>query len=248
MLRLPLVLGWMLLGSSLMLLSVRHATICDQVTAHFCRVVLRLLGVTAAVSGDPAKVPVLVVANHVSWLDVIALRASLPAVFIAKSDVAAWPLIGTLVARTGHCFVDRHNAFACYRALPRIEEVLRQRSVVAFPEGTTTDGEDCGHYHGMFIEAAVRRGRPVQPVVLRYRDPYGGRCEAAPFVGDDSFLASLVRIAAAPGVQLELTWLPALLGEDRRQLAERSCALTRALLQRHRQMDAPRADEAPLAA
>lgn len=248
LLRLPLVLCWMLGGGSLILLSVRHPKICDHLTAVFCRGLLRLLGVSANVSGDPATVPVLVVANHISWLDVLALRASLPAAFIAKSDVAAWPLIGTLVARTGHCFVDRHNAFACYRTLPRIEALLRQRSVVAFPEGTTTRGEDCGHYHPMFIEAAVRRGRPVQPVVLRYQDPAGRRCRAAPFVGDDSFVVSLFRIVAAPRVELELTWLPALAGDDRRHLAERSRALTQALLRRYREVEVPRADEAPLAA
>lgn len=214
----------------------------------FCRGLLRLLGVSATVKGDLASEPVLVVANHISWVDVLALRACLPASFIAKSEVAQWPLIGLLVARTGHCFVDRHNAFACYRTLPRIEELLGQRSVVAFPEGTTTVGEDCAHYHGMFIEAAVRGGKPVQPVVLRYRDPSGGRCRAAPFVGDDSFVVSLLRIAAAPSVHLELTWLPAIAGENRRHLAERSRALTRALLDRCGEVEQPQADDEPLAA
>lgn len=248
LLRLPVALCWLLGGGSLILLSAKHPKTCDRITAGFCRGLLRLLGVSATVCGKPARVPVLVVANHISWVDVLALRASLPASFIAKSDVAHWPLIGTLVARTGHCFVDRYNAFACYRTLPRIEALLRQGSVVAFPEGTTSSGEDCGHYHGMFIEAAVRRGRPVQPVVLRYRDPSGARCRAVPFVGDDSFVVSLLRIAAAPSVALELTWLPALLGEDRRHLAEHSRALTQALLDRGREVELPQADEAPLAA
>jgi 1-acyl-sn-glycerol-3-phosphate acyltransferase len=88
----------------------------------------------------------------------------------------------------------------------------------------------------------------VQPVALRYRDPSGARCQAVPFVGDDTFVASLLRIAAAPSVHLELTWLPALLGEDRRALAEHSRALARSMLDRRGEIDPPRADEAPLAA
>lgn len=247
-LRLPLILCWMIGCGSLMLLTARHQTICDHITAAFCRGLLRLLGISPTVRGSPAKDPVLVVANHISWVDVIALRACLPAAFIAKSDVADWPLIGLLVARTGHCFVDRNNAFACYRTLPHVEGLLAQRSVVAFPEGTTTLGEDCGRYYPMFIEGAVRGGRPVQPVVLRYRDPSGARCQAVPFVGDDTFVASLLKIAAAPAVRLELTWLPSLLGEDRRALAERSRALTRAILDRRGELELPEADGEPLAA
>lgn len=230
LLRVPLLLLFVAGGSALILATTRHPAARDRSVSIFCRGLLVVLGVETDVRGRPESGPVLVVANHVSWLDVILLRAQLPAAFIAKSEVARWPLVGALVARTGNLFVERYNIFACYRSLPTLEAELQVRSVVVFPEATTTPGSDCAPYHGMFLESAVRTRRRVQPVVLRYLGPDGAPCTVAPFVGDDSLLGSLLGILSAPRVRARVVWQATMPGRDRRQVAQECRDLARAVL------------------
>lgn len=195
---------------------IRHRTI------HvFSRVVLSTLGLRLHVTGRPSGERRLVASNHVSWLDVCVLITQERLGFVAKSEVRDWPLIGGLTARLDTAFIDRGNAFACYRTLPDLQRRLRTAGMVIFPEGTTTLGDGVSHYHGMLFETAVRERLPVQPVTVRYLGVDGGPSRNAAFIGDDSLLGSLLRITGEPRVDVHLEWHPPVRSGDRRMLARR---------------------------
>jgi 1-acyl-sn-glycerol-3-phosphate acyltransferase len=195
----------------------------DRVVQRWCKGVLQTLGVRAHLHGGPPA-PGLLVANHVSWLDVIALLASVPhARFVCKSEVASWPLIGRLVAGAGTIFIRRGDARALRATVDEIAATLAGGGVVAlFPEGTTSDGCDLLPFRAGPFEAAVRAGAPVLPLALRYHGPAASPAPDPVYVGDTTFAASLWRVAAAPGLAVELRLLPgqARQGLERRDLAQ----------------------------
>lgn len=167
--------------------------------------------------------PQLLVANHISWLDVVVLSALLPpdagTRFLAKAEVGRWPVIGPFARGLGMAFMDRTSAFRSYRALPALGEGLRARPLLFFPEGTTTGGEGIAPLKPMGFELAARTGVPVQPLFLRYRDGAGHLSRAPAFLGDDTLLESVLRLARAPAVEVEVTVLPALSAAPRKTLA-----------------------------
>src|SRR5262249_43737644 len=147
------------------------------------------------------------VANHVSWLDVLALSAVQPAAFVCKSEIAAWPGIGWLLKRAGTVFIVR----ARRRDILRVNDELRGRlaagqSVALFPEGTTTDGSLVLPFRPALFQPAVERGFPVYPAALSYSHP------AAAFIDQMSFGASLLEIVKAGRLEARLSFLPALAG------------------------------------
>lgn len=168
----------------------------------------------------------LVVANHISWLDVFAIDARCPMSFVAKAEIARWPLIGTLVARTGTLFIERGRRRAVHRMIEHIDMALRAGARVAvFPEGTTGDGSGLLPFHANLVQAALVAQAPVVPVGLRYLDRGGARSRAVEYVGETTFVASLWRILGAPPVRCELHPLEELSprpGETRHALAERA--------------------------
>ncbi|QGV77386.1 lysophospholipid acyltransferase family protein [Streptomyces ficellus] len=190
----------------------------ERATRLWCRAVLRAFGVRLRVAGRPDDTPRLVVANHISWLDIPLVAAVLPGRMLAKSEVRRWPLLGPLAARGGTLFVARDRPRALPGTVRELADALRGGSrVVVFPEGSTW----CGRAHGRFrpaaFQAALDAGAAVQPVRLTYH-PTG----PAAFVGDDPLAASLWRIAAAGGLTAEIRILapiPAGHHPDRRTLA-----------------------------
>ncbi|WP_233221538.1 lysophospholipid acyltransferase family protein [Streptomyces carminius] len=186
-------------------------------------------GVRVRVTGVPAAGPVLVVANHVSWLDVPLLAAVAPGRMLAKREVGDYPVVGPLAARGGTLFIDRERLRALPETVGALTRALRAGSTVAvFPEGSTWCGRERGAFRPAVFQAALDAGVPVQPVALRY-PPVGGRpgvpadrATQAAFVGDDTLVASLRRVVAARGLVAEVTVLPPLPAgahPDRRALA-----------------------------
>jgi 1-acyl-sn-glycerol-3-phosphate acyltransferase len=166
--------------------------------------------------------PVLLVANHVSWIDVQALGLLHGPRFVAKTEVRDWPLVGRMVAGLGTIF---HRRGSC-RDAGRVKDVLARSLVTGgraavFPEGTTTDGGRVGKFHAAFLQAAIDAAVPVQPVAIRYREADGTTSTAAAFVDDMSFLASLARVLARPALVVELTFGAPIYAADktRRELA-----------------------------
>ncbi|MET9951813.1 lysophospholipid acyltransferase family protein [Streptomyces sp. NPDC006339] len=187
---------------------------------YWCRAVLRAFGVRIRVTGRaaPQGVPLLVVANHVSWLDVPLVAAVLPGRMLAKREVRGWPVLGPLAALGGTLFVDRERL----RSLPgTVDATARALAaggrVVVFPEGSTWCGRAGGAFRPAAFQAALDTGSDIQPVRIDYR-PAG----PAAFVGEDTLGASLWRIATARRLEAEIRILDpisSLRYPDRRTLA-----------------------------
>jgi 1-acyl-sn-glycerol-3-phosphate acyltransferase len=195
--------------------ALRPRSLDERFTRGWCRLACRILGLRVKRFGTPTADPALYAANHISWLEVLALGATTPLVFVAKDDVSTWPLIGPLAAAGGTLFLRRGSAPAAARAAG--EAVLRLtegRSVAFFPEGTSTDGAGVLAFKASLFEAAARTGCDVQPVSVLYPGA-AGRASVAPFIGDDEFLPHLLRVLAEPGIDVELTFAPAISGHGR---------------------------------
>jgi len=236
--RLGLHLLWGVLQALLVLpmlgrLPLRVAVPARQhLVQRWLRQLLALLGVRLAVSGSAARGPVLLVANHVSWLDVAVLGAIRPGCFVAKSEVGGWPVIGWLARRAGTLFIARGAGEANRVVADAMTFRLRRgESVVLFPEGTTGTGEAVGRFHGRFYQAALRAGVPVQPAALRYADG-----PAVAFVGEETFAANLLRLLRMPRIHARLHLCAPLpvAGLDRRALAQTSRGAVCAVLARER--------------
>ncbi|MCX5072301.1 1-acyl-sn-glycerol-3-phosphate acyltransferase [Streptomyces sp. NBC_00513] len=187
------------------------------------------LGIRITVHGNPgAGGGRLIVANHISWLDIPLVAAVLPCRMLAKSEIGAWPVLGRLAARAGTLFIERDRI----RTLPDTVATLTRAllagdRVTVFPEGSTWCGRAQGPFRRAAFQSALDAGVPVQPIRLAYRlsggaEPAGSLAGAPAFVGDDPLTASLWRIARARGVRAEVWLLPRIppgRHEDRRDLA-----------------------------
>ncbi len=184
----------------------------------------RILGVSIVVHGRPHPEAALLVANHISWLDIVGLNAVCDALFLAKREIRDWPLLGWLSARAGTLFIRRGAEDGARQAADQITwHLLRGNSVVLFPEGTSTDGRSVRRFHARLFQSAVRAGCMVQPVAVRY--PHVEGCHPlVPFVGEDAFAGHLWRLLSLRGIRLELTFLPPLEPREhtRQALATRS--------------------------
>ncbi len=185
--------------------------------------ILQALAVRVVVRGEvpAAGVPVLLVANHVSWLDSYALNTVNAARFVAKSEVAGWPVVGRVAAAFGTFFIKR----GCYRDAARTKDRVAGalccgQSVAAFPEGTTSEGDIVRRFFPALLQAAVDAGTAVQPVAIRYRNRSGATTAPA-YVGDMSIADSLGRLVRECELHAELVFCPPLLpiGGTRRELA-----------------------------
>ncbi|MGW2646926.1 lysophospholipid acyltransferase family protein [Streptomyces sp. NPDC001393] len=177
---------------------------------RWCRAIVRAIGVRVRFTGSAAPAGgLLLVANHVSWLDIPLLTAVRPARMLAKTEIRQWPVAGPLAARGGALFIERDRIRALPETVARIAEALREgAAVAAFPEGSTWCGRAHGRFRRAVFQAALDAGVPVQPVGLRYRQDGGGPSTAAAFVGEDTLLASLWRVARARGLVAEVEILP----------------------------------------
>ncbi|MFI7429604.1 lysophospholipid acyltransferase family protein [Micromonospora sp. NPDC049836] len=204
------VLGMVLAGVGLAaLLPVLPARARRAALRGWARGVLRALGVRLDVHGRLPRRPALLVANHVSWLDILAVLAVAPARMVAKREVRGWPLVGPLAAAAGTVFVDRSRPRDLPATVGRVAAALRAGHPVAvFPEGTTWCGAaaDCRPARGFrpaLFQAAVAAGAPVVPLRLRYRSA-GDATTLAAFLGEESLWRSVRRVLAARGLTVSV--------------------------------------------
>jgi 1-acyl-sn-glycerol-3-phosphate acyltransferase len=186
---------------------------------------LRAVGLTLQVSGaQPRPGATLIVANHISWLDIAAIHAAAPhARFVSKADVLQWPLLGWLIRNAGTLFIERERKRDAVRVVHAMAQALQAGDTVAvFPEGTTGPGDAPLPFHANLLQAAVATGTPVQPVVLRFADASAPFSAAVHFLGETTLLQSLWRVASARGLCAHVRLLPPVGSEhaDRRRLAE----------------------------
>lgn len=210
--------------------AARHARI-----AWWSAGVLQRLGLRLQVSGTFRPGAKLIIANHVSWLDIMAIHAVCPeARFVSKADVKAWPLINRLVASADTLYLEREKRRDALRVVHQMAEALEAGDTVAvFPEGTTGEGPELLPFHANLLQAAIATGTPVQPVVLRYADRQQAFSAAAQFVGDTTLMQSLWRLARGDGLVVHVQVLPAegTRHADRRALAAHLRGLVAAGLQ-----------------
>lgn len=182
------------------------------------------LAIKLVVRGQPPRVgPVLLVANHISWLDIAVMHAARHCRFVSKADVRRWPVVGTLAGGAGTLFIERNSRRDAKRVVHYMTECLRQGDVLAvFPEGTTGDGTHVLPFHANLLQAAIAAHVPVQPVALHFADPATGSTSFAPcYVGDDTLLQSLWRTLKASGIVAMVSFGVSQLdqGRDRRRWA-----------------------------
>ncbi|MGW1711709.1 lysophospholipid acyltransferase family protein [Streptomyces sp. NPDC002156] len=170
------------------------------------RVIVRAAGVRLRVTGPTAPSGgLLMVANHISWLDIPLMAAVRPARMLAKAEIRGWPVAGALTASSGALFIERDRLRALPQTVGKIAEALREgTAVVAFPEGSTWCGKAQGHFRRAVFQAALDAGVPVQPVHLHYRLAGGAASTAPAFVGEDSLLTSVWRVVSARGLVAEV--------------------------------------------
>lgn len=186
----------------------------ERLVQIWCRQTLGIFRVRLRVEGQPLDRPNLTVANHVSWMDICVLGALSPSRFVAKSDVGGWPVIGSFARAAGTLFIRRGRGGAA-PLLERLTPALRAGDrVVVFPEGTTTDGSAVRPFHPRLFEAAIEARRPVQPVTLRYGLDRDGR-NIAPYIGDDTLVPHMLRLLAAPGLEVRVIYGPPISPADR---------------------------------
>ena len=200
---------------------------------------LRVLRIEARVHGHHAEAPdgnVLIVANHVSWVDIFALLALKPSRFVAKAELRRWPLVGRLIEGVGTLFIERGRRRQAHAINRRATEALARGDVIAiFPEGTTTDGTTVLPFYGSLLQPIVDAGGHVQPIAIRYREPSGAPSDAPAYVGDTSFLASFWRITGERSLVVELHLAPPLpaRARHRRDLAQEAERAIRMALRAH---------------
>jgi 1-acyl-sn-glycerol-3-phosphate acyltransferase len=189
---------------------------------NWARRTMRRIGVTLVVKGQPAEGAMLVAANHVSWLDILAVDAVRAVRFVSKADAHHWPVLGYMIECGGTIFIERERRRDAMRVVHHMAEALRAGDQVAvFPEGTTGEGPALLPFHANLLQAAIATGAPVQPVGLRYADARERFSRAATYVGDTSLLQSVWWIAQAERMTIHLHWLPPVptAGRERRELA-----------------------------
>lgn len=186
---------------------------------------LAIFNVSVRVQGVPPDAdarPAVLVANHVSWLDIQLIHSIWQVRFVAKSEVRDWPVIGWLSARTGTLFIERGSGRHAARINKAIHAAFLENDAVGvFPEGTTTEGNEIGKFHASLLQPAVDEDALVCPVALRYLGEDGTICVAASYVGDTSLAESMRSILGQRRITAELFFLTPIdaRGRTRRDLA-----------------------------
>ena len=177
---------------------------CALLVREWSRQMLAIIGVTLVVRGmPPAQGPLLLAANHISWLDILVMDAAHPARFVSKADVKHWPVLGALITGAGTLYIERASRRDAMRVVHQMAAALTAGDTLAvFPEGTTGNGGALLPFHANLIQAAISAHAPVLPVALQYLDGATGTVSDAPlFLGETTLLQSVWRSLRADGMQ-----------------------------------------------
>jgi 1-acyl-sn-glycerol-3-phosphate acyltransferase len=148
---------------------------------------------------------VLVVQNHVSWLDIVVANAVRPMRSVAKREIGEWPLVGALATRAGTVYLDRASMRALPDTVAELSTALRGGAQVnVCPEGTTWCGLAAGHFRPALFQAAIDGGVPVRPLAVRYRLANGQTTTWPSFVGAETLIDSVRRTAKLRGLTIEV--------------------------------------------
>jgi len=157
---------------------------------------LRAMGIRFRIEGEIPAGAVLIVANHLSYLDIVIASSATPCSFVAKEEIAGWPAFGSLARMGGTVFLNRASRASAWEAADRMVERLGQGvPMLFFPEGTSTDGSELARFHSTLFAAAIETGCSVVPAAIFY-EPYGAGIKERDvcWYGDDAFLPHLVKM------------------------------------------------------
>ncbi|CAM3824972.1 1-acyl-sn-glycerol-3-phosphate acyltransferase [Polynucleobacter antarcticus] len=169
--------------------------------------------------------PYLLVSNHISWLDIHVINAFKPVRFVAKSEVASWPIFGWMALQLGTVFIQRDSARQARQVVEQMAVVLHSESICIFPEGTSTAGEQVLPFKPNLFESALSSQSPAYPMAIQYLSLATGlRSEAPAFIGDMGLLESMSNMVNTPNLYAQITILSHfesinLASPDRKQLA-----------------------------
>lgn len=181
----------------------------EQRVSDWAQALLAHLAIKLVVNGSPPlDGPVLLVANHISWLDIVVMHAARHCRFVSKAEIHHWPVVGGLADAAGTLYIERESRRDAMRVVHRMAERLQAGDVLAvFPEGTTGDGSTVLPFHANLIQAAIAAHAPVQPVALHFADRVTGAKSFAPcFVGDDTLMQSVWRTLTAPNLEAVVSY------------------------------------------
>ncbi len=201
----------LLLFSGLYTIAARFPRMNEQARGRtirrWSRDLLAVLHVRVERVNEPEEWPhgAMIMMNHVSWLDIFAILSVVPCVFVAKSEIRGWPLVGRLVAGVGTLFIERGKKSHARHMNEAIVAALHAGRVIAVcPEGGTSPGDRLRPFHAALFQPAINAQTTVQPVALRYLDARGEPTLAAAYIEDVSLLGSIWSIARERRMRVEL--------------------------------------------
>ncbi|HET7268115.1 MAG TPA: lysophospholipid acyltransferase family protein [Oleiagrimonas sp.] len=232
--RIPLVVLLLILGVLLCLFVAgprRHAVarggrepLAHRATRWWSTMLMRVFGFRVSQVGSPLPDAAMFVCNHVTWLDIVLVHTQRAACFVAKAEIARWPVVGWMAACGGTIFHQRGSNQSMATVMDTMVKRLQKgRSVAVFPEGGTSHGGKLRTFHARIFQAALDAETPVQPVALRYAR-HGRRWLDVAFRPGESFVANIVRLMGEPSCDAEVHFLPPVPPNEagRRRMAEQA--------------------------
>jgi 1-acyl-sn-glycerol-3-phosphate acyltransferase len=205
-----------------------------QSIRHWCKQLLGIFNMRLSVIGVEHLMDdrYLMAANHISWIDIHVINAFKPHYFVAKSEVASWPIFGWMAKQLGTLFIERGKSNSIRNMVQEIASQLSQKAICIFPEGTSTDGKQVAPFKSNLFEAAIVANAPVYSLAIQYFDMRTGNKTTAPaFIGEMGLLDSIWNLICSPPICAQISIsakLPAL--KERKALAELSQSLITAQL------------------
>lgn len=180
-------------------------------SSRWSKCLLQIAGLRLRVyapQGLPDK-PCLVVSNHISWIDTHVINSFIPVCFVAKSEIASWPVFGWISEKIGTVFIRRDSARHARKVVDQMAQDLSHTSFCIFPEGSTTEGSSLLPFKASLFESAVMSKAPVWSLAIQYHSRQTGERSAIPaFVGDMGIVESMIRIMSNRQLEVRVAVLP----------------------------------------
>lgn len=191
----------------------------NEIIAQLCQNALRILNIRLNVQDAHllANETKLIVSNHVSWLDILAINAIMPSSFIAKQEIRSWFFLGKIISNAGTVFInrnDRKNTEVIVKAMN--QALAQQQSICFFPEARTSDGTSVLPFKAALFQAAIDSNCPVQPIALNYLDADGKKTVQAAYIDNVSLFRSLFLILSMQEIEIRVHSIPALVSHHDR--------------------------------
>ena len=192
-------------------LKVNNTNLNKNAVKFWSKLLCYICGLKLKLRGNIQENPVLIVANHVTWLDIPVIHSFKLAGFVAKEEISRWPFLGWAIKSGETLFIKRGKLESRREVLDNIEDRLKQgRSIAVFPEGKVTNGDHLGRFHRQLMQAAVETNSPIQAIAIKYLNQDGTRNQKVCFLNDEKFVFNVFRIISLPTCTVEVTFCEAI--------------------------------------